>query len=130
MFATCSWPSLCEQSELQCWRRKGGYNVSAATDDYAGSANLRYEGATANIPILTPPLSDAPLLTKKVPEVSLKLLGLLLWDVLKIRTHRDDGGHPTISATLLKRDFSGRPSIDGLCFSAIISNRQPILHQP
>ena len=20
MFATCSWPSLCEQSELQCWR--------------------------------------------------------------------------------------------------------------
>ena len=21
MFATCSWPSLCEQSELQCWRR-------------------------------------------------------------------------------------------------------------
>ena len=20
-FATCSWPSLCEQSELQCWRR-------------------------------------------------------------------------------------------------------------
>ena len=22
MFAMCSWPSLCEQSELQCWRRK------------------------------------------------------------------------------------------------------------
>ena len=21
MFATCSWPSLCEQSELQCWCR-------------------------------------------------------------------------------------------------------------
>ena len=21
MFATCSWPSLCEQSELKCWRR-------------------------------------------------------------------------------------------------------------
>ena len=21
MFATCSWPSLCKQSELQCWRR-------------------------------------------------------------------------------------------------------------
>ena len=21
IFATCSWPSLCEQSELQCWRR-------------------------------------------------------------------------------------------------------------
>ena len=21
MFAMCSWPSLCEQSELQCWRR-------------------------------------------------------------------------------------------------------------
>ena len=26
MFATCSWPSLCEQSELQCWRSKERYN--------------------------------------------------------------------------------------------------------
>ena len=34
MFATCSWPSLCEQSELQCWRRNrrlcGPAQVSAA----------------------------------------------------------------------------------------------------
>ena len=94
------------------------------------SANLRCKGVAANITNLTPSLSDAPCLTQEVPEVSLKLLGLLLWDVLKIRTHRDDGGHPMESAALLKRDFSGRPSIDGLCFSAIISNRQPILHQP
>ena len=34
MFATCSWPSLCEQSELQCWRRnrrlRGPVQISAA----------------------------------------------------------------------------------------------------
>ena len=34
MFATCSWPSLCEQSELQCWRRNrrlcGSVQISAA----------------------------------------------------------------------------------------------------
>ena len=34
MFATCSWPSLCEQSELQCWRRNrrlcGPVQISAA----------------------------------------------------------------------------------------------------
>ena len=34
MFATCSWPSLCEQSELQCWRRNrrlcGPAQISAA----------------------------------------------------------------------------------------------------
>ena len=34
IFATCSWPSLCEQSELQCWRRNkrlyGSTQISAA----------------------------------------------------------------------------------------------------
>ena len=34
IFATCSWPSLCEQSELQCWRRNrrlcGPVQISAA----------------------------------------------------------------------------------------------------
>ena len=30
IFATCSWPSLCEQSELQCWRRKDDYSTPAA----------------------------------------------------------------------------------------------------
>ena len=34
MFATCSWPSLCEQSELQCWRHNrrlcGPAQISAA----------------------------------------------------------------------------------------------------
>ena len=34
MFATCSWPSLCEQSELQCWRR----------NRRLCSANLRCKG--------------------------------------------------------------------------------------
>ena len=27
MFAMCSWPSLCEQSELQCWRRNRGERI-------------------------------------------------------------------------------------------------------
>ena len=34
IFVTCSWPSLCEQSELQCWRRNrrlcGPAQISAA----------------------------------------------------------------------------------------------------
>ena len=34
IFATCSWPSLCKQSELQCWRRNrrlcGPAQISAA----------------------------------------------------------------------------------------------------
>ena len=34
IFATCSWPSLCEQSELQCWRRNrrsyGPMQISAS----------------------------------------------------------------------------------------------------
>ena len=34
IFATCSWPSLCKQSELQCWRRNrrlcGPVQISAA----------------------------------------------------------------------------------------------------
>ena len=40
MFATCSWPSLCKQSELQCF---------AATDDCADQRNLHREGAVANL---------------------------------------------------------------------------------
>ena len=39
MFATCSWPSLCEQSELQCWRRNRRLCEPAA--------NLRCKGAAA-----------------------------------------------------------------------------------
>ena len=46
MFATCSWPSLCEQSELQCWRRNrrlcGPVQISA----------VRTLSLTFNIPIL------------------------------------------------------------------------------
>ena len=41
MFATCSWPSLCEQSELQCWRRNRRLCGPAA--------NLRCEGAAAKL---------------------------------------------------------------------------------
>ena len=41
MFATCSWPSLCEQSELQCWRRNRRLCGPAA--------NLRCEGAVAKL---------------------------------------------------------------------------------
>ena len=28
IFATCSWPSLCKQSELQCWRRNRRLHLS------------------------------------------------------------------------------------------------------
>ena len=41
MFATCSWPSLCEQSELQCWRRNRRLCEPAA--------NLRCKGAAAKL---------------------------------------------------------------------------------
>ena len=41
MFATCSWPSLCEQSELQCWRRNRRLCGPAA--------NLRCEGAVTKL---------------------------------------------------------------------------------
>ena len=44
MFATCSWPSLCEQSELQCWRRNRRL--------CGRSANFRCEGATAKLDFL------------------------------------------------------------------------------
>ena len=54
MFATCSWPSLCEQSELQCWRRNrrlcGPAQFSAAR---ALPPNLILSG------FLTPYLSEA-----------------------------------------------------------------------
>ena len=41
IFATCSWPSLCEQSELQCWRRNRRLCGPAA--------NLRCKGAAAKL---------------------------------------------------------------------------------
>ena len=37
IFATCSWPSLCKQSELQCWRRRVRYKVPPPSgESYAG----------------------------------------------------------------------------------------------
>ena len=61
MFATCSWPSLCEQSELQCWRRNrrlcGPVQISAAralplTFDILILDALSFRGAVASLPIL------------------------------------------------------------------------------
>ena len=59
MFATCSWPSLCEQSELQCWRRNrrlcGPVQISAArtlplTFDIPILNTLPFRGAVASLP--------------------------------------------------------------------------------
>ena len=61
MFATCSWPSLCEQSELQCWRRNrrlcGSAQISATralplTFDISILNALPFRGAVASLPIL------------------------------------------------------------------------------
>ena len=61
MFATCSWPSLCEQSELQCWRRNrrlcGSVQISAAralplTFNISILNALPFRGAVASLPIL------------------------------------------------------------------------------
>ena len=45
-FATCSWPSLCEQSELQCWRRRfslrgRGPHFASKVSYSAGAADFR-----------------------------------------------------------------------------------------
>ena len=61
MFATCSWPSLCEQSELQCWRRNrrlcGSVQISATralplTFDISILNALPFRGAVASLPTL------------------------------------------------------------------------------
>ena len=61
MFATCSWPSLCKQSELQCWRRNrrlcGSVQISATralplTFDISILNALPFRGAVASLPIL------------------------------------------------------------------------------
>ena len=61
MFATCSWPSLCEQSELQCWRCNrrlcGSVQISATralplTFDISILNALPFRGAVASLPIL------------------------------------------------------------------------------
>ena len=42
IFATCSWPSLCKQSELQCWRRRFRYKVPPPSgESYAGYSALK-----------------------------------------------------------------------------------------
>ena len=42
IFATCSWPSLCKQSELQCWRRRVRYKVPPPSgESYAGYSALK-----------------------------------------------------------------------------------------
>ena len=61
MFATCSWPSLCKQSELQCWRRNrrlcGSVQISATRVlplifDISILNALPFRGAVASLPIL------------------------------------------------------------------------------
>ena len=61
MFATCSWPSLCKQSELQCWRRNrrlcGSVQISATralplTFDISILNALPFRGAVASLPTL------------------------------------------------------------------------------
>ena len=61
IFATCSWPSLCEQSELQCWRRNrrlcGPVQISATrtlplTFDITILNTLPFRGAVASLPTL------------------------------------------------------------------------------
>ena len=58
MFATCSWPSLCEQSELQCWRRNrrlcGSVQIFAAralplTFDISIMNTLPYRGGCCRL---------------------------------------------------------------------------------
>ena len=74
MFATCSWPSLCEQSELQCWRRNrrlcGPVQISATrtlplTFDIPILNTLPFRGAVASLPTSVfefkrPPLNPKP----------------------------------------------------------------------
>ena len=61
MFATCSWPSLCKQSELQCWRHNrrlcGSVQIPATralplTFDISILNALPFRGAVASLPIL------------------------------------------------------------------------------
>ena len=61
MFATCSWPSLCKQSELQCWRRNrrlcGSVQISATralplTFDISILNALPFRGAVASLQTL------------------------------------------------------------------------------
>ena len=61
IFATCSWPSLCKQSELQCWRRNrrlcGSVQISATralvlTFDISILNALPFRGAVASLPTL------------------------------------------------------------------------------
>ena len=73
-FATCPWPSLCEQSELQCWRRNRRLcepvQISVAralplTFDISILNTLPFRGAVASLPTSVfdfkrPPLTPSP----------------------------------------------------------------------
>ena len=47
IFATCSWPSLCKQSELQCWRRNRRLQHSRRSSSILASAPFRSCAAAA-----------------------------------------------------------------------------------
>ena len=85
MFATCSWPSLCKQSELQCWRRNRrlcwSVQISAAralplTFDILILNALSFRGAVASLPILIFPKFWTPYLTP--PKMVKSFLPLLI----------------------------------------------------
>ena len=67
MFATCSWPSLCEQSELQCWRRNkrlcGPAQISAAR-----ALPLTFDISILNTPSYASLLFVKPIITPAVPN--------------------------------------------------------------
>ena len=74
MFATCSWPSLCEQSELQCWRRNkrlcGPVQISAAR-----ALPLTFDISILNTPSYVSLLFVKTIITPVVPNKKSSIRG-------------------------------------------------------
>ena len=74
MFATCSWPSLCEQSELQCWRRNkrlcGPVQISAAR-----ALPLTFDISILNTPSYASLLFVKTIITPAVPNKKSSIRG-------------------------------------------------------
>ena len=74
MFATCSWPSLCEQSELQCWRRNrqlcGPVQISAAR-----ALPLTFDISILNAPSYASQLFVKTIITPAVPNKKSSIRG-------------------------------------------------------
>ena len=73
-FATCSWPSLCEQSELQCWRRNkrlcGPAQISAAR-----ALPLTFDISILNTPSYASLLFVKTIITPAVPNKKSSIRG-------------------------------------------------------